>query len=157
MITQQSPERKRRRGLVHPVACAPGSESGYGLCYNLRCVPHFLQFLHDAVNAAGADQKHPLRQPANDVLGQFLVGQQLLGQHGVLGLNQRYPAMQLDRDAGFFMKFTAPTPRARSLALGLGGLGWIRNKNYTAAFSVFLLERAGMKPACPTSPLSRML
>ena len=59
----------------------------------LSSVPHFLQFLNDAVNPAGADQEHTLAQPADNVLGQLLVGQQLLGENGVLGLDQRDPAM----------------------------------------------------------------
>ncbi|HMF15685.1 MAG TPA: hypothetical protein VKE98_00690, partial [Gemmataceae bacterium] len=58
------------------------------LCYNLRRVPHLLQFLDNALHPSCSDQQHPPREPADNILGQLLVGQKLFGQHSVFSLDQ---------------------------------------------------------------------
>jgi hypothetical protein len=46
--------------------------------------------LHYRLDPAVADQQNALGQAANDVLGEFLAGQKLLGQQRIFRVNERY-------------------------------------------------------------------
>ena len=58
---------------------------------------HLPEFVQHRVDPPGADEQHPVGQPAGDLLGELLAGEQLLGEHRVLGQHQADAAVQLDR------------------------------------------------------------
>src|SRR5579871_6833154 len=90
--------RTRRLGLGKASCKTSSRESGSGTSDDAGSMSHFLQLLDDGINPAGPHQEDTIGQASGDVGSQFLAGQELFRQHGILGLNEA----------------NAPTPHGRS-------------------------------------------
>lgn len=92
-------------------------------------MPHAAQFLNERFNSASADKQDAIGKPANNVLCELFVGEQLLREHGVLRLHKRDIAMQFDGDAGlrfFNHELTQSVSRDALVERGQGAMSALR-------------------------------
>ena len=100
---------QQRRGIFGKRVARPIETGPAGMKINkrhgspaddLRRLSHPLQFLDHGFDPPRADEEGRVGQPADNVLGQFLAGQQFLGQQRRLRLDQADAAMQFHRKTG---------------------------------------------------------
>lgn len=60
---------------------------------------HALQLLNDRSHAIGSNQKNAVRQPPENVLGQFLSREDFLRENRILGVNQANASVKFGGNA----------------------------------------------------------